>query len=291
MTRQPYDLYMPHRHDTAVVFASPHSGRDYPAAFVDQSPLDRHVLRSSEDAFVDLLFGTAPDHGAPLLAARTPRAWVDLNRACDELDPALIEGVPRGALNPRVASGLGVIPRVVAGGRVIHVGRIPLSEAKARLACAWTPYHDALQDLLRGARLSFGAVLLVDCHSMPHEAIAAHAGHGRPVPEVVLGDRHGAACAPAVMAGVEAAFRRAGFVVARNTPFAGAYVSQAYGRPALDQHVVQVEIDRRLYMDEARVVPSADFGRLRGRLGAVIAEIAALGRRLGRSGGAALAAE
>lgn len=288
MISTPYDLFQPRRRDTAVVFASPHSGRDYPDAFVAQSPLDRRLLRSSEDAFVDLLFASAPAQGAPLLAAHAPRAWVDLNRAPDELDPALIEGVARGSLNPRVASGLGVIPRVVAGGKVIHPGRIPLAEAEARLRVGWQPYHVALQDLLRQSRLAFGAVLLVDCHSMPHEAIAAQVTPGRKTPEVVLGDRHGAACAPRVMAGVEAAFQRAGFVVARNTPFAGAYVTQAYGRPLMDQHVVQVEIDRSLYMDEALIQPSPQFETMRRRLAAVVAELADLGRRLGQP---ALAAE
>lgn len=288
MTPAPFDLLLPGRRDTATVFASPHSGRDYPDDFVAQSPLSRRVLRSSEDAFVDLLFGSAPEQGAPLLAARSPRAYVDLNRACDELDPALIDGVPRGSLNPRVASGLGVIPRVVAGGRVIHSGRIPQAEAQARLARTWHPYHDALQTLLHQSRQSFGAVLLIDCHSMPHEAIAAHAGPLRRTPEVVLGDRHGAACAPQVMAGVEAAFQRAGFVVTRNSPFAGAYITQAYGRPGMGQHAVQVEIDRALYMDEARIQPAPQFESVRRRLAAVVAELADLGRQLGQR---ALAAE
>lgn len=288
MISAPYDLFLPLRHDTAVVFASPHSGRDYPAAFVAQSPLERRLLRSSEDAFVDLLFGSAPEMGAPLLAARGPRAWVDLNRAPDEFDPALIDGVARGSLNPRVASGLGVIPRVVAGGKVIHSGRISMAEAEARLRAGWHPYHAALQNLLRQSRQAHGAVLLVDCHSMPHEAIAAHSGPGRKTPDVVLGDRHGAACAPQVMAGVEAAFQRAGFAVSRNTPFAGAYVSQAYGRPLMDQHVVQVEIDRGLYMDEARILPAPQFDAVRRRLSAVVAELTDLGRQLGRP---ALAAE
>jgi len=288
MTSVPYDLFLPRRRDTAVVFASPHSGRAYPDGFVAQSPLELRLLRSSEDAFVDLLYGSAPDAGAPLLAARAPRAWVDLNRAPDELDPALIEGVARGSLNPRVASGLGVIPRVVAGGKVIHPGRITRDEAESRLSLGWHPYHLALQDLLRQSRLAHGAALLIDCHSMPHEAIATHSTPDRKTPDVVLGDRHGAACAPEVMAGVEAAFRRAGFVVARNTPFAGAYVTQAYGRPLMDQHVVQVEIDRRLYMNESLVQPSQDFEPMRRRLTSVISELAELGRNLGQF---ALAAE
>lgn len=284
MTEPPYDLRRPGRCDTAAIFASPHSGRDYPAEFVAQSPLGWQVLRSSEDAFVDLLFAAAPDLGAPLLAARAPRAYVDLNRAPDELDPALVEGVTGRALDPRVASGLGVIPRVVAGGRSIHPGRIGRDEAAHRLRRHWYPYHDALQGLVRETRAVFGAALLIDCHSMPHEAIAIHAAPGRPAPEVVLGDRHGAACAPAVMAGVEAAFRRAGFRTARNTPFAGAYVAQAYGRPSSGQHVVQVEIDRALYMDEAAVRPAPGFATVQRRLTMVIAELAVLGRDLRRAG-------
>ncbi len=289
MIRSAFDLFLPRRRDTAALFASPHSGRDYPAEFVAQSPLDRRVLRSSEDAFVDILFGTAPERGAPLLAARAPRAWVDLNRAADELDPALIEGVARGMLNPRVASGLGVIPRVVSGGRVIHPGRIPRAEAEARLAFAWHPYHQALQTLLTEARRAHGAALLIDCQSMPHEAIAAHCTPGQGCPEVVLGDRHGSACGAQVMAGVEAAFVRAGFRVARNTPFAGAYVSHAYGRPSIGQQVVLVEIDRSLYRDEARILPAPGFDGLRRRLAQVVDDLAALGRRLGP--GISLAAE
>lgn len=289
MIRTAYDLFLPRRRDTAAVFSSPHSGRDYPEGFAAQSPLERRVLRSSEDAFVDILFGAAPAQGAPLLAARAPRAWVDLNRAADELDPALVEDVARGVLNPRVASGLGVIPRVVSGGRVIHPGKIPRAEAEARLAAAWHPYHTALQGLLLEARQTHGAALLIDCHSMPHEAIAAHCTPGQGCPEVVLGDRHGSACGAPVMAGVEAAFVRAGFRVARNTPFAGAYVSHAYGRPSIGQHVVQVEIDRSLYMDEAQVLPAPGFDTLRRRLGQVVADLAALGRRLGP--GISLAAE
>lgn len=289
MIREPFTLYLPARRDTATVFASPHSGRDYPADFVARSSLSRRLLRSSEDAFVDLLFAAVPDLGAPLLTAQVPRAFVDLNRAPEELDPALITDVRQAGLNPRVASGLGVIPRVVAGSRVIHPGRISRAEAQERLDRHWYPYHAALDRLLRQSREGFGAALLIDCHSMPHEAIASHAAPGRRAPEVVLGDRHGAACAPALMDRIEQSFQRAGFVVARNSPFAGAYVTQAYGRPSIGQHVVQVEIDRALYMDEATIQPTPGFHALRTRLAAVIEDLAALGRGLG--GRATLAAE
>ena len=207
MTHDAYRLIRPDVQDTAVIFSSPHSGRDYPAAFLASSPLDARTIRSSEDAFVDTLFAMAPDFGAPLLAARLPRAFLDLNRAHDELDPGVIEGISRLAHNPRVSSGLGVIPRVVAGGRAIYRGKITLAEAEARIAAYWHPYHATLRDLMRATRVEFGEVVVIDCHSMPHEAIETHARHGQPRPDVVLGDRFGAAAGAQVMARVEAAFQ------------------------------------------------------------------------------------
>ncbi|MGR3632911.1 MAG: N-formylglutamate amidohydrolase [Limimaricola soesokkakensis] len=272
-----FDLTRPAARTSCVVFASPHSGRDYPKSLLARTGLDARLIRSSEDAFVDQLFAAAPEHGAPLLAARVPRAWVDLNRAADELDPALVEGVVRRAHNPRVASGLGVIPRVVAGGRAIYSGKIGLEEARERLDTGWIPYHAALQLLLAESLEQFGESILIDCHSMPHEAIELAGTRGRPRPHVVLGDRYGAAAAPRVMARIEAAFTAAGLRVARNTPFAGAYVTQTYGRPSRRQHAVQIEIDRSLYMDEARIEPHSGFEAFRARLSGVIAEIAAIG--------------
>ena len=272
-----YTLRLPLQITTPVVFSSPHSGREYAPAFIAQSALDAHTLRSSEDAFVDELFADAPAFGAPLLAANVPRAWIDLNRACDELDPALIEGVPRGGHNPRISSGLGVIPRVVANGRAIYAGRIGRPEAEARIETAWRPYHAALRSLTDDALARFGEAVLIDCHSMPHEAIEAHARPGQPRPEVVLGDRFGAAARRDVMDRIEAAFLSAGFRVARNAPFAGAYITQAYGRPSRNAHAIQVEIDRALYMDEARITRRPDFTAFRDLIGSVVAEIAGAG--------------
>jgi len=281
-----YTLHRPRRLMTPLVFSSPHSGREYPAAFVAASPLDAHTLRSSEDAFVDELFRHAPYRGAPLIAARAPRAYLDLNRAADELDPAVIEGIERAPHNPRVSSGLGVIPRVVAGSRNIYRGKLSLREAEQRITRLWHPYHRALRQLMDDSHARFGRSILIDCHSMPHEAIEAHARPGHPRPEVVLGDRFGAAAGRDVVERLEAAFSAAGLRVVRNSPFAGAYIAQAYGRPSRGFHVVQVEIDRSLYMDEARIERRADFDAFRELMAGVIDEIAA-----GFSGGAALAAE
>lgn len=270
-----YRLLMPASRSTRVVFASPHSGCAYPRAFLSRTALDARAIRSSEDAFVDELFDAAPRHGAPLLAAEAPRAFVDVNRAADELDPALIDGVRRGGHNPRVSSGLGVIPRVVAGGRAIYRGRLTLADAQARLTGYWEPYHAALRLLMDESRAAFGEAILIDCHSMPHEAVdGARAAR----PDVVLGDRFGAAAAPGLVEAVEGAFLRAGLRVARNAPFAGAYITQVYGRPAHGSHAIQVEIDRALYMDEARIERRPDFDAFRDLITGVVAEVCGIGR-------------
>ncbi len=277
MPAAPYRLARPQRRTSCVVFASPHSGSDYPAPFLSRSVLGDRAIRSSEDAFVDRLFAAAPDFGAPLIAATTPRAFVDLNRSPDELDPALIEGARPNGHNPRVASGLGVIPRVVANGRAIHSGKLTMAEAEQRIERHWRPYHGALQSLLDEAHGQFGQAILIDCHSMPHEAMDGVARRNARRPDIVLGDRFGAASSSEVVDGIEAAFASVGLTVTRNAPFAGAYVAQAYGRPSRRQHAVQVEIDRALYMDERRVCPGAGFEQFRRLMTSVIAEIAGLG--------------
>ena len=278
MTPAAFDITEPEYLSSCVVFASPHSGRDYPSAMMRRSVLDSHVIRSSEDAFVDCLFEAATDFGAPFLRAGAPRAFVDLNRSPDELDPALINGVRRQGHNPRVASGLGVIPRVVANGRAIYRGKIPLSEARERLDAYWYPYHATLQDLLDRAHRRFGQTVLIDCHSMPREAVAGIARTSSCRPEVVLGDRFGAAASGDVVDRIEAAFASAGFAVARNAPFAGAYIAQAYGRPSRAQHAVQIEIDRSLYMNERTITPNDNYDNVRAALRGVIAEIAQIGQ-------------
>ncbi|WP_299727582.1 N-formylglutamate amidohydrolase [uncultured Tateyamaria sp.] len=278
MPKVAYEVIHPERRTSCVVFASPHSGRDYPWSFLRRTVLDEMTVRSSEDAFVDRLFASAPRAGAPLLKAGAPRAYIDLNRSSDELDPALIEGVRRQGHNPRIASGLGVIPRVVANGRAIYRGKLSMEEAEQRIDLYWRPYHHMLQKLLDGAHQYHGQAILIDCHSMPHEAMDGIARGGMARPDVVLGDRFGAAAGSVIMDHVEAAFASAGFTVARNAPFAGAYITQAYGRPSRNQHAIQVEIDRSLYMDERLIKPARDFDAVQERLSAVIAEIAEIGQ-------------
>lgn len=278
MLKTAYTLTRPKVRTTSVVFASPHSGRDYPDAFLRRTVLNASEIRSSEDAFVDQLFAAVPDHGAPLLTATAPRAFLDLNRGVDELDQALIEGVRRNAHNPRIASGLGVIPRVVANGRQIYRGKLTLAEAHLRIAQYWRPYHDQLQTLLDESNNAYGEAILIDCHSMPHEALENVGPPGSARPDVVLGDRFGSTAAASVVEQVEAAFTSAGLRVARNMPFAGAFITQHYGRPSRQQHAIQVEVDRALYMNERTLELSADFTSFQALLSGVIAEIAEIGR-------------
>jgi N-formylglutamate amidohydrolase len=278
MPKFAYEVLHPERHTSCVVFASPHSGRDYPWSFLRKTVLDEHGIRTSEDAFVDRLFDCAPKFGASFLKAGAPRAFVDLNRSCDELDPALIEGVRRVGNNPRIASGLGVIPRVVAAGRSIYRGKISQAEAQGRIDTYWHPYHAMLQKLLDQARQRHGQAVLIDCHSMPHEAMDGIAKGGMPRPDVVLGDRFGASATAEVVDRLEAAFASAGFVVTRNAPFAGAYITQAYGRPSKGQHAVQVEIDRSIYMNEQLIRPNGNFEAVQAALRDVVQEAAQIGQ-------------
>lgn len=278
MPKFAYEVLHPDRHTSCVVFASPHSGRDYPWSFLRKTVLDEHTIRSSEDAFVDQLFDCAPKFGASFLKAGAPRAFIDLNRSSDELDPALIEGVRKSGHNPRIASGLGVIPRVVANGRSIYRGKIPLAEAHQRIDRYWHPYHTQLQKMLDAAHQRHGQTVLIDCHSMPHEAMDGVARGGMRRPDVVLGDRFGAAAGGEIVDRIEAAFVSAGFIVTRNAPFAGAYITQAYGRPSRAQHAVQVEIDRSIYMNEQLIRPNGSFEDVRKALRTVVAEVAAIGQ-------------
>ncbi len=276
MTR-PFKLLEPGTYASPAVFSSPHSGARYPADFLATADLDPMEIRSSEDAHVDRLFASAPDYGAPLLAAMLPRAYVDLNRSADELDPALVSGAQRRGANPRVSAGLGVIPRVVAEGRPIRSGKIPMREALKRLRLAYHPYHDQLDALLRAQREVFGMAILFDCHSMPHDALSSAPLVRGQRPDVILGDRFGAACARWIIDEVAALFAANGFIVARNAPFAGGFITQHYGRPSRGIHALQVEIDRALYMDERTLALRPDIDHLESRLTRVIAGMAEIG--------------
>ncbi|MBL1435172.1 MAG: N-formylglutamate amidohydrolase [Rhodobacteraceae bacterium] len=272
MQQQAYILNSAPAPRSCAVFSSPHSGAEYPLAFLHDSCLTPLQLRSSEDAYVDQFIDDI--HGAPVLKARFPRAYVDLNRAADELDPAIIQNAGGYLTNPRIAAGLGVIPRVVSNGRAIQLGKMKLAEAEARLEHGYYPYHAALRGLIQTQRQRFGACYLFDIHSMPRAALPGGLQNRRP--DIVLGDRYGTACDRWLSDNVAAFFTDAGFEVARNAPFAGGYITRHYGAPSQGVHVLQIEIDRSLYMNEARVELHQDFETIRAQIAGVFTQIAGI---------------
>ena len=264
---RPFRLTRPAAQNVPFVFASPHSGRCYPAALAAASKLDSLMLRRSEDAFIDELFAGVLELGAPLLAAEFPRVFLDVNRGMGELDPAMFAAPLNLAVDPpgpRVVAGLGVIPRIVRDGAEIYRSKLKPEEAVLRLEKFYRPYHRALAKLAEETSGRFGVAVVVDCHSMP-SALGA--------PDIVLGDRYGASAAAALSRLAENAFAREGFNVGRNAPYAGGHTTALYGRPARGCHALQIEVNRGLYLDEDRIVRKESFETVKLRLAAALTRI------------------
>jgi N-formylglutamate deformylase len=277
----PYRVILPERNFAPVAFASAHSGRAYTAELLSGVRLGSVSLRRSEDCFVDELFAAAPEHGAALVAANFPRAFCDANREPWELDPGMFdEQLPDwvNTTSPRVSAGLGTIAKVVASGEPIYGGKLSFLEAERRIAAYWHPFHDALRLIVEEIKARWGYCLLIDCHSMPSNAQGTRV-NGRSA-DFVLGDLHGAACSPRVTRSVEAFLCGQGFVVRRNDPYAGGYITKHYGRPAHDVHVLQIEVARRLYMDEKLIERSPGFAAMQQSMTDLIALVTREARRL-----------
>lgn len=277
------DVAAPRAQAAPLVFASPHSGRVYPERFKARARLDALTLRNSEDAFVDELYAAAPDLGVPLLKANFPRAYVDPNREPYELDPDMFaDPLPDyvNARSRRVRGGLGTIARVVTNGREIYDGKLSFAEAETRLKRYYFPYHRTLRELLVSTRTRFGAVLLVDCHSMPSIGGPMDRDPGSSRVDFVLGDRFGASCAPGVTDLVEEHLSGLGYNIARNRPYAGGYITEHYGRPESGVHVLQIEINRALYMDEDRIEKLPEFQAVARDLEGLVGRLAAESKTL-----------
>lgn len=267
------DLRQPPRRSVPLVLASPHSGSDYPEDLLVASRLDPLTLRRSEDSFVDEIFAAAPDLGAPLLAARFPRAYLDVNREPWELDPTMFSDALPSYVNirsPRVRMGLGTLARVVASGEEIYARKLRFTEARQRVETLYHPYHHALRQLVLDTETAFGGYLLIDCHSMP--SAASDAG-GKDAAEIVLGDCHGAACAARVVEAARSFLTGRGFVVTLNAPYAGGFTTVHYGNPRRARHALQIEINRALYMDERRYRRKPGLERLRAEMTALVAHL------------------
>jgi len=272
----PYALLRPDEQLAPVVFCSPHSGRVYPKAFLASSRLDAHTLRKSEDCYVDELFEPVVGLGAPLIAARFPRAYLDVNREPYELDPRMFDGRLPSFANTRsmrVAGGLGTVARVVGDAQEIYGQRIPVDDAIRRIEGLYKPYHRALRRLFTRVHRDFGAAVLIDCHSMPS---TAGSKDERPRADVVLGDRYGTSCVAAVAETIESTLRGQGYSVSRNKPYAGGFITEHYGNPAAGLHAIQLELNRALYMDERRFERTPSFDRLAADLETLAERLAAL---------------
>jgi N-formylglutamate amidohydrolase len=271
----PFEIRRPVRWRSPFVFDVPHAGRFYPNAFLAASRLDAVTLRRSEDAFVDDLVRPVVALGAPMLTARFPRAYLDVNREPFELDPRLFDGRLPAFANTRsmrVAGGLGTVPRLVGDGQEIYAGRLPVQEGLMRVDALYKPYHAALRGLIDETARRFGCVVLVDCHSMPIKGLGRESGKR---PDVILGDRFGTSCAGSIVTRFEEAFRGRGYHVVRNRPYAGGFITEHYGEPLIGRHALQIEIARPLYMDERTLEPHSGFTRLAQDLGAIFAGVMA----------------
>ena len=255
------------------VFASPHSGDLYPADMDAAPGLAATSLRSAEDALVDRLIAPGVERGAALLLGRIGRAYVDLNRDPDDLDPALVEGLEGRTASPRTVAGYGVIPRLTGDGRPLYDRRLGADEARSRIGRTHAPYHAALDGLMYAARARHGEAVLVDWHSMP--ARATQGVGGARGPDVVLGDRHGASCATALTRRLRRAFEALGWRVALNQPYSGGWTTQAWGRPADGFHAVQIELNRALYLDETTLEPGPGWSRCAAGVARVIDDLLA----------------
>ena len=262
---QVFEILAPPVQTLPLVLASPHSGTLYPPDFLAASRLDAFSLRKSEDSFVDEIFMAAPLLGAPLIRALFPRAFLDANREAFELDPDMFADTLPAYVNtrsPRVAAGLGTIAKVVANGEDIYRGKLRFAEALGRVNRFYHPYHAALKRLVDQTRHRFGYCLLLDCHSMPSSGNPPEAASPRAKVDFVLGDCYGGACSPVLMETAERTLRAQGFIVIRNTPYAGGFTTRHYGRPRLGIQALQIEINRALYMDERSISRKPYIGEL-----------------------------
>ena len=255
-----HDIQTPSVWRGGVIFASPHSGAIYPSSLLERANVSSHQLRRNEDIFIDHLFHSAIDAGAPFIRALFPRVVVDVNRAASELPPhwvSLIDEPNAQSSTPRAAAGLGVVPTYLSENLAIY-NRLPSpADVKQRLTKLYYPYHAALNDLLNMSMKRFGRALLVDCHSMP-----GFAPMGSRRPDIILGDRFGTSCHPDTLALFQRLFTQTGYSVGINYPYAGGYTTSHYGKPENGIETIQVEVNRDLYVNPVTLSRKSGYVKL-----------------------------
>ena len=268
-----------HDHDVPVVFDSPHSGTIYPLDFDTIVP--RLTLRRAEDTHVEALYAAAPDHGATLIAANFPRSYIDANRSLLDIDAALLETAWPGPINisRKTEKGIGLVWRLLDTGEAIYTKKLTVAEVQARIANCYAPYHKVVRDAINTAHKHYGAVWHVNCHSMPAtSSVISEEGPGVLRADFVLGDRDGTTCDPAFTAFVALTLRDMGYEVRINDPYKGVELVRAYSDPADHKHSLQIEVNRKLYMDETSREPNANFAKLQADITTLIAAISIYAR-------------
>lgn len=257
-----------------LVLDSPHSGREFPADF--DAIVSQAELREAEDAYVDELYAAAHELGAPLLAASFPRTYVDPNRHAGDVDLDLIEGPWAWEYRPsgKARIGKAVVWRTLEDGRPIYARRLAPEAIQRRIERCHAPYHAGLRRHLAAAHARFGKVVHLNCHSMRAVAgMQSDDGAGNVRPDFVLGDRDGTTCAGWLTELARATLAGMGYSVKVNDPYKGVELVRAYSDPKAGKHSLQIEINKRLYMDESTFAKTAGFQRLQAQLGELLREI------------------
>jgi len=258
-----------------VVFDSPHSGDQYPADFDYSCPL--RLLRQAEDSHVDALFAGAPATGATLVAALFPRSYIDVNRSIEDIDLQLIDGHWPGpvAASDRARVGMGLVRRICKPGLAMYSRKLTVEEIRRRIDLYYRPYHQAVADAIDGASGRFGAAWHVNCHSMPSSRGPRGPVSGWERADFVLGDRDGTTCGIGFRQMIRVTLERMGYEVRINDPYKGVELVRRFGRPEVGRHSLQIEVNRRLYMNEETLERTAGFARLKRDIDALTQAIAA----------------
>ncbi len=279
MPAVPYRKHAPASEPIPLVLDSPHSGEDYPDDFLHAPP--RAEVRRAEDTHVARLYRSAPRSGATLIEASFPRAYIDPNRALADIDPELLAEAWPGpiAMSRKTEQGIGLVWRLARNGSPMYGRKLEVAEVQRRIEDCYLPYHEALATELDAAHRAFGAVWHLDCHSMPAIGDANADDPGRARADFVLGDRDGTTCAAGFTRIVASVLEGMGYAVAINDPYKGVEIVRRHGRPAENRHSLQVEINRRLYMDEETLAPNAGYAKLEADLEQLLVALAAFVRR------------
>ena len=263
----------PPRGDLPVILSVPHSGRDYPDWLVAMAAGGKAALSNLEDPYVDRLVWRAVQRGVGAVIARAPRAAIDCNRAEDEVDPAVVDGARRGRVTARARGGLGIVPARTQQHGFLWRRAITVKQLQERIEQAHQPYHQAIEEQLQLLLDRFGCALLLDCHSMPPPPDG--------VPSVVFGDCRGRTADPWFSSEAVAISRRLGFDARLNDPFAGGHIIERHAKPASGVHALQIELDRRRYLDGKLKFPGTGFDQAASLIETLALELghALLGRQ------------